>query len=175
MASHYLRRREVKCPRARRVHTPEHLVERFQSAGDRRGAQVHILRIGLDPGHETKLVHIQMAQSLSKCIAPFTTFICELGGQAYYGLAFLAVQCPQNDLPNVFGLAARSSGTNCFVIAADCFYLSSPLEPIPGRKVLAAGGHLNHTSCDAAVRPVLEGRLVSTQSIPKLKVWHTWM
>lgn len=63
---HYNRRGEVESARVRRVHAPERFLERLQSAGNRRRAEVHVLAVRFDAGHEPELVNIQVPEPLAQ-------------------------------------------------------------------------------------------------------------
>ena len=47
------------------IHAPESLLEGLEGTGNGSGTKIHILGIGLDLGHETQLVDIQVSQTLA--------------------------------------------------------------------------------------------------------------
>lgn len=67
--------RKILRARTGRIHAPEGLLQGLESTGNRCSAQVHVLRIGLDLGHEPELVDVKTAETGTQCIGRLATLV----------------------------------------------------------------------------------------------------
>lgn len=127
--------REILRARTGRIHAPEGLLQGLESTGNRCSAQVHVLRIGLDLGHEPELVDVKTAETGTQCIRRLATLVGQFTVRAIkwseiYFHSFPACRAGGH-LPHSLDFTSGSGCNNCFVIIAKGLHLPPPLETIP--------------------------------------------